>query len=94
MQTVIKEKFRTLNQTIQALHEVQSAWIVPDSMLRRNLKDAIAEDFLPFYLAFFNRYKVLQVLVPLGVCPAELDVCFPSFFLGLALQNPQCCRLI
>ncbi|KAK9818574.1 hypothetical protein WJX74_001369 [Apatococcus lobatus] len=57
--TVIKEKFRTLNQTIQALHEVQSAWIVPDPLLRRNLKDAIAEDFLPFYLAFFNRYKVV-----------------------------------
>lgn len=62
VQVVIKEKFRTLNQTIQSLHEVQSAWIVPDALLRRNLKDVIAEDFLPFYLAFFNRYKVLPIL--------------------------------
>ena len=62
MQTVIKEKFRTLNQTIQSLHEVQSGWVVPDIQLRRNLKDAIAEDFLPFYMAFFNRYKVVWSL--------------------------------
>ena len=42
---------------------MQSGWVVPDPLLRRNLKDAIAEDFLPFYLAFFNRYKVHRAIL-------------------------------
>ncbi|KAK9812710.1 hypothetical protein WJX72_002444 [[Myrmecia] bisecta] len=55
----IKEKFKALNTAISALHESQSQWTIPDPLLRANMKDAIAQDFLPFYQEFLDRYKVV-----------------------------------
>lgn len=34
---------------LQGLHERQSQWTIPDPVLRSNMKDAIAQDFLPQY---------------------------------------------
>ena len=34
---------------MQGLQEQQSLWSIPDPLLRSNMKDALAEDFLPVY---------------------------------------------
>ena len=34
---------------MQSLQEQQSQWSIPDPLLRSNMKDALAEDFLPVY---------------------------------------------
>lgn len=34
---------------LQSLQEQQSQWSIPDPLLRSNMKDALAEDFLPVY---------------------------------------------
>ena len=34
---------------VKGLQEQQSQWTIPDTVLRSNMKDAIAEDFLPSY---------------------------------------------
>lgn len=34
---------------MKGLQEQQSQWTIPDTVLRSNMKDAIAEDFLPSY---------------------------------------------
>jgi hypothetical protein len=45
----IKERWREVNAALAELREQQCAWTIPDAALRANLKDAIAEDFLPHY---------------------------------------------
>ncbi len=37
-QATVKERFKTLNGSIAAIHESQSGWTVPDATLRANLK--------------------------------------------------------
>ncbi|KAL0036401.1 hypothetical protein WJX77_006182 [Trebouxia sp. C0004] len=56
----IKELFLTLNGYIQGLQEQQSQWTIPDTLLRSNMKDAIAEDFLPLYNEFLEAYKGVE----------------------------------
>lgn len=34
---------------LQNLQEQQKRWTIPDTLLQSNMKDAIAEDFLPAY---------------------------------------------
>lgn len=34
---------------LQTLQEQQRQWTIPDTLLQSNMKDAIAEDFLPAY---------------------------------------------
>lgn len=34
---------------MQSLQEQQRQWVIPDTLLQSNMKDAIAEDFLPSY---------------------------------------------
>ena len=45
----IKERWREINAAITDLRDSQCAWTIPDAALRANMKDAIAEDFLPPY---------------------------------------------
>ena len=37
------------SHAVQSLQEQQHQWTIPDTLLRSNMKDAIAEDFLPSY---------------------------------------------
>lgn len=37
------------SHAVQSLQEQQRQWTIPDTLLRSNMKDAIAEDFLPSY---------------------------------------------
>ena len=36
-------------ENLQTLQEQQQQWTIPDALLQSNMKDAIAEDFLPSY---------------------------------------------
>ena len=48
-QASLKERWRFVNNELEALHELQSQWTIPDATLRRNMKAAIHEDFVPLY---------------------------------------------
>jgi Exo70 exocyst complex subunit len=54
---LLKDKAKGLNAAIEALHESQSQWTIPDPTLRMNMKDAISEDFLPHYRTFIQALK-------------------------------------
>lgn len=45
----IKERWREINAALTELHDAQSTWTIPDPALKANMKDAVAEDFLPLY---------------------------------------------
>ena len=45
----IKERWREINAAISELRDTQCSWTIPDASLRANMKDAIAEDFVPLY---------------------------------------------
>ncbi len=45
----IKERWRDVNAAITELRDTQCSWTIPDASLRANMKDAIAEDFVPLY---------------------------------------------
>lgn len=45
----IKERWRDINAAITELRDTQCSWTIPDASLRANMKDAIAEDFVPLY---------------------------------------------
>ena len=49
-----------VHAAVQGLQEQQSQWTIPDTLLRSNMKDAIAEDFLPSYSASSRAYKTAQ----------------------------------
>ena len=42
---------------LQSLQEQQSQWSIPDPLLRSNMKDALAEDFLPVYKVTAARFN-------------------------------------
>lgn len=45
----IKERWRQISTALTELRDTQSAWTIPDASLRANMKDAVAEDFVPLY---------------------------------------------
>lgn len=45
----IKERWREINAALAELRDTQCAWTIPDASLRANMKDAVAEDFVPLY---------------------------------------------
>ena len=47
----IKERWREINAAMSELRDTQCSWTIPDASLRANMKDAIAEDFVPLYKA-------------------------------------------
>ena len=49
LQALIKDKFVQVNAALEALHQVQRGWVVPDSALKAGLKDRIYSHFLPAY---------------------------------------------
>ena len=49
MQALIKDRFVQVNAALEALHQTQRGWVVPDSALKAGLKDRIYSHFLPAY---------------------------------------------
>lgn len=45
----IKERWREINTALTELRDAQCTWTIPDPALKANMKDAVAEDFLPLY---------------------------------------------
>lgn len=45
----IKERWREINTALTELRDAQTTWTIPDAALKANMKDAVAEDFLPVY---------------------------------------------
>ncbi len=45
----IKERWREINAAMSELRDSQCSWTIPDASLRANMKDAVAEDFVPLY---------------------------------------------
>ena len=50
-----------VHAAVQGLQEQQSQWTIPDTLLRSNMKDAIAEDFLPSYSASSHAYTTAHI---------------------------------
>lgn len=49
LQALIKEKFAATNAAIEAAHQTQRSWTVPDTGLKAALKERIYASFLPHY---------------------------------------------
>ena len=49
VQTLIKERFIQVNGALEAMHQTQRAWTVPDTGLKAALKERIYAHFLPAY---------------------------------------------
>ncbi len=59
----VKERFRVVSAALGATEAEQGGWTIPDGVLRANLRDALAEDFLPPYEAFLARNAAAAVRV-------------------------------
>lgn len=55
MQAVVKERIRQLSLALAAIEETQCMWSIPDVVLRANLRDALADDFVVPYEALLAR---------------------------------------
>ena len=55
-----RTRWRDVNAALALIHESQSAWTIPDVVLRANMKDAILEDVLPLYEARARRRRVFS----------------------------------
>lgn len=55
-----RARWRDVNAALALIHESQSAWTIPDVVLRANMKDAILEDVLPLYEARPRRRRVFS----------------------------------
>ncbi|BDA42170.1 Exocyst complex component EXO70A1 [Coccomyxa sp. Obi] len=53
----IKERWREINTALTELRDAQCTWTIPDPALKANMKDAVAEDFLPVYKMFMEKYN-------------------------------------
>ncbi|KAK9901547.1 hypothetical protein WJX75_001553 [Coccomyxa subellipsoidea] len=53
----IKERWREVNTALTELRDAQCTWTIPDPALKANMKDAVAEDFLPLYKMFMEKYN-------------------------------------
>ncbi|EIE20659.1 Exo70 exocyst complex subunit [Coccomyxa subellipsoidea C-169] len=53
----IKERWREINTALTELRDAQCTWTIPDPALKANMKDAVAEDFLPLYKMFMEKYN-------------------------------------
>ena len=73
LQTLIKERFVQVNSALEAVHQTQRAWLVPDTGLRAALKERIYANFLPAYAVSAS----LSLTVSL-VSPAVALVCDPQ----------------
>ncbi|KAL4444856.1 hypothetical protein ABPG77_003906 [Micractinium sp. CCAP 211/92] len=52
----IKDKWGSVNKALAEAAQ-QQAWAVPDATLRHALRDAVSEQLLPLYQAFYEKYR-------------------------------------
>ncbi|XP_040383370.1 exocyst complex component EXO70B1-like [Oryza brachyantha] len=55
--SALRERFKAFNAAFEEAHRVQSAWYVPDTQLREELRISIAEKLLPAYRSFLGRFR-------------------------------------
>lgn len=54
--TALKERFKNFNACFEEIYRVQTAWKVPDSQLRDELRISISEKLIPAYRSFLGRF--------------------------------------
>ncbi|KAG6581772.1 Exocyst complex component EXO70A1, partial [Cucurbita argyrosperma subsp. argyrosperma] len=52
--SLIRERFKTFNAMFEEVHRTQSAWLIPDSQLREELRISITEKLIPAYRSFLG----------------------------------------
>ncbi|GKV13794.1 hypothetical protein SLEP1_g24772 [Rubroshorea leprosula] len=52
----LKERFKSFNACFEELYRIQTAWKVPDSQLREELRISISEKVIPAYRSFMGRF--------------------------------------
>ncbi|GLT44275.1 hypothetical protein SLA2020_181840 [Shorea laevis] len=52
----LKERFKSFNACFEELYRIQTAWKVPDSQLREELRISISEKVIPAYRSFVGRF--------------------------------------
>ncbi|CAD6224868.1 unnamed protein product [Miscanthus lutarioriparius] len=55
--SALRERFKAFNAAFEEAHRVQSAWYVPDTQLREELRISISEKLLPAYRSFLGRFR-------------------------------------
>lgn len=52
----LKERFKSFNACFEEIYRIQTAWKVPDSQLREELRISISEKVIPAYRSFMGRF--------------------------------------
>lgn len=52
----LKERFKNFNACFEDIYRIQTAWKVPDSQLREELRISISEKVIPAYRSFMGRF--------------------------------------
>ncbi|KAG2635247.1 exocyst complex component EXO70A1-like [Panicum virgatum] len=55
--SVLRERFKAFNSAFEVAHKIESAWSVPDTQLREELRISISEKLLPAYRSFLGRFR-------------------------------------
>ncbi|XP_020573996.1 exocyst complex component EXO70B1-like [Phalaenopsis equestris] len=55
--STLRERFKGFNAAFDEVHRTQSAWFVPESQLREELRISISEKLLPAYRFFLGRFR-------------------------------------
>ncbi|CAN6210776.1 unnamed protein product [Urochloa humidicola] len=55
--SALRERFKAFNAAFEEAHRIQSAWYVPDTQLREELRISISEKLLPAYRSFLGRFR-------------------------------------
>lgn len=83
----LKERFKSFNAAFEELHRTQSTWVVPDPLVREELRLSIAEKLIPAYRCFSCRFqKYLETRRQPGkyikYTPEDLESCLLDLFEG------------
>lgn len=57
---IIKDKFYWFNREFEEIRKTQTAYAIPDGELRESLKRENRDFILPRYIAFYNKYSVMN----------------------------------
>ncbi|RLN34901.1 exocyst complex component EXO70B1 [Panicum miliaceum] len=55
--SALRERFKAFNSAFEVAHKIESAWYVPDTQLREELRISISEKLLPAYRSFLGRFR-------------------------------------
>ncbi|CAN6196069.1 unnamed protein product [Urochloa humidicola] len=55
--SALRERFKAFNAAFEEAHRIQSAWYVPDTQLREELRISVSENLLPAYRSFLGRFR-------------------------------------